>query len=119
MIWEDPPAQWPESVSNTASLIPSECTLCNTRLFLWLNKSDLIPQINKQIRETVEREPGNRGTTDERRPGLERGEVGGAPRELPAKARAGQAGAGRAGRPGDCSLHWPFSFCGVTCLGTC
>lgn len=41
-------------MSNTAFLIPNECVFCNTRLFFCLNKGDLIPQINKQIRETVE-----------------------------------------------------------------
>lgn len=34
-----------------------------------------------------------------------------APGELSTKARAGQAE--QAGREGNCSLHWPFSFCGV------
>ena len=34
-----------------------------------------------------------------------------APGELSTKARAGQAE--QADREGNCSLHWPFSFCGV------
>lgn len=43
------PALCPESVSNTALLTPSECALYDTGL----NKSDLFPPINKQIRGTV------------------------------------------------------------------
>lgn len=52
---------------NTAFLIPNKCIFHYTRLFLCLNKGDLIPQVNKQIREIVEREPGKQGTADERR----------------------------------------------------
>ena len=95
---------------NTAFLIPNKCIFHYARLFLCLNKGDLIPQVHKQIRETVEREPGKQGTADERR-GLRggKGEEGGSQGAF----YKSQSRAGRASSQGNCSLHWPFSFCGV------
>lgn len=105
----------PASVSriyNIAFLRPRECVLCDTTLFLWLNNSDLIPQINKQIRETVER-PWEPGITDERRrPGREKGRWGRGSKGASHKSQC------KAGGQGDSSFHEPFSFCAaVICLG--
>lgn len=107
---------------NTAFLIPNKCIFRYTRLFLCLNKGDLIPQVSKQIRETVEREPGNKGQQMREEACEEERERREAPRELSTKARAGQAeqaGRGIAASTGLFHSVVSFSFCGVICLGIC
>lgn len=91
---------------NTAFLIPNKRIFRYTRLFLCLHKGDLIPQVNKQIRETVEREPGRQGTADEKR-GLRggEGEEGGSRGAF----YKSQSQAGRASRQGG-ELQPPLAF---------